>query len=432
MLRLHNEINPAECLRRFDLKNTIILPQLAWHGVKKLKIPLPQGWRVEVCNMAGHNRARMKPAGIKKAIESTIGMKPLREYARGKQEAVILFDDMARVTRVAEIAPHVLEELAAAGIKDSRIRFIAACGCHGALNRADFVKKLGEDVLKRFPVYNHNPFDNCVYAGTTKGGTKININAEVMKCDLKIGIGSIVPHIMAGFGGGSKIVLPGVAAYETILALHSPRQAGGGAFADTVSGMGALEDNPRRRDIDEAAEIVGLDMIVDAVVNGRGETAALFAGAPRPTYAAALKEARNHYLTPQAKDKDIVIANTFAKANEAISGLLIAFPSVKQSGGDVVLIANAPEGQATHYLMGPFGNSIAGQLQLQMKVPSNVNRLIIYSEYPELASRKYLEDTDKVIMAHDWAEVIKLLEKKHGPGAKVAVYPDADIQYSEG
>ena len=383
--------------------------------------------------MAGYNRARLKLAQIKKAVGSPIGMRPLREYARGKKEVVVLFDDMARVTRVAEIVPHVLEELAAAGIRDSQIRFIAACGCHGALNRADFVKKVGEDVLKRFPVYNHNPFDNCVHAGTTKGGTKISINAEVMKCDLKIGIGSIVPHIMAGFGGGSKIVLPGVAAYETVLALHSPRQAAGpGDFKDTVSGMGALEDNPRRRDIDEAAEIVGLDMIIDAVVNGRGETVAIFAGAPRPTYAAALKEARTHYLTPQARDRDIVIANSFAKANEAISGLLIAFPSVKQSGGDVVLIANAPEGQATHYLMGPFGNSIAGQLRLQMQVPSNLNHLIIYSEYPELASRKYLEDTDRVIMMHDWAEVMKRLEKKHGSRAKAAVYPNADIQYSEG
>jgi nickel-dependent lactate racemase len=328
----------------------------------------------------------------------------------------------------------VLEELAAAGIKDSRIRFICACGCHGALDRADFAKKLGEDVLKRFPVYNHNPFDDCVYAGTTTGGTKISINAEVMKCDLKIGIGSVVPHIMAGFGGGSKIVLPGVAAYETVLALHSPRLAGmgGGDFKDTVSGMGAIDDNPRRRDIDEAAEIVGLDMIIDAMVNGWGETAALFAGAPQQAYAAALELAKVHYLTPQAKDMDIVIANTFAKANEAISGLLIAFKSVKHSGGDVVLIANAPEGQATHYLMGPFGNSIGGQLRLQMKVPSNVNRLVIYNEYPELASRQYLEDTDKVIMTDDWAEVSKLLEQKHSPAAKAAVYPNADIQYGVG
>jgi nickel-dependent lactate racemase len=410
------------------------LPQRAWHGSKELKLIIPDSWDIEVCNMAGQSRARLKPEAIKQAVASPIGMKPLREYARGKKEVVILFDDMARVTRVAGIVPNVLEELAATGIKDSQVRFICACGCHGALDRGDFVKKLGEDVLKRFPVYNHNPFANCVYIGTTTGGTKISINTEVMKCDLKIGIGSVVPHIMAGFGGGGKIVLPGVAAYETVLALHSPRHVGvkGGGFGDTVSGMGALEDNPRRRDIDEAAEIAGLDMIMDAVVNGWGETAALFAGAPQPTYATALELAKTHYLTPQAKDKDIVIANTFAKANEAISGLLIAFPSVKQSGGDVVLIANAPEGQATHYLMGPFGNSIAGQLRLQMKVPSKVNRLIIYSEYPELASRNYLEDTDRVVMLSDWSEVIKLLKQSHGNQAKVAVYPNADIQYCPG
>jgi nickel-dependent lactate racemase len=397
-------------------------------------VTLPESWDVDICNMAGHNRPRLSPAAMQRAIARPIGMKPLSEYARGKKEVVILFDDMARVTRAAEIVPQVLAELAAAGIKDRQIRFICAGGCHGALNRADFAKKLGEAVLKRFPVYNHNPFASCVYAGTTSGGTKVSINAEVMQCDLKIGIGSVVPHIMAGFGGGSKIVLPGVAAYETILALHAPRHSGEGNkdFSDTVSGMGKLENNPRRRDIDEAADIAGLDMLINAVVNGWGETAGLFAGAPRLTYAAALELAKAHYLTPQAKDKDIVIANSFAKASEAVSGLLIAWPSVKKSGGDVVLIANAPEGQATHYLMGPFGNSTAGQLKLQMKIPENVHRLIIYSEYPELASRNYLEDTGRVVMADRWAEVMKLLEEEHGPGAKAAVFPNADIQYSAG
>lgn len=410
--------------------NDLILPQQAWNGVKMLKLVLPDNWQVEICNMAGHDRPHMSAVEMEKTLSRPLGMAPLREYARGKKEAVILFDDMARVTRVAEIVPFVLTELAGAGIEDKQVRFIAACGCHGALDRNDFVRKLGEEVLKRFPVYNHNPFNSCVYAGTTSGGTKLSINAEVMKCDLKIGIGSVMPHVMAGFGGGSKIILPGVASYGTVFAFHSPRSAsGGGKFSDTVTGMGVIEGNPRRKDIDEAADIVGLDMKIDAVVNAWGETVSLFAGAPRPAYAAALEEAGKHYLTPAARDKEVVIANTFAKANEAISGLSIAFSAVSKDGGDVVLIASAPEGQATHYLMGPFGNDIGGKLQLRSKLPPKVNRLIIYNEYPELASRRYLEDTEKVIMTDSWAEVLNLLKEKHGPGTKVAVYPNSDIQY---
>ncbi|MCK4863573.1 MAG: DUF2088 domain-containing protein [Dehalococcoidales bacterium] len=413
--------------------NTIKLPQLAWHGVKELEISLPESWDVEVCNMAGYNLPPLKPAEIKKAITGLIGMPPLREYARGKKEVVIIFDDMARVTRAAEIVPHILEELAAAGIKDGQIRFIAACGCHQAMNRLDFVKKLGEDALARFPVYNHAPYGKCVYAGTTTSGIKVRINAEVMKCDLKIGIGSVVPHIMAGFGGGSKIVLPGVASYGAIVAMHTPQVSSeSGGVKDTVTGMGVYKDNPRRRDINEVAEIVGLDVKIDAVVNMWGETAAVFAGAPAPAYATALEEAVAHYITPAARDKDIVIANTFAKANEAISGLLVAFPSVSQKGGDVVLIANAPEGQITHYLMGPFGNDIGGKLRLRMKPPSNVNRIIIFSEYPELSSKNYLEDTDRVFLVHDWGDVLRLLQERHKSGAQVAVYPNADIQYYNG
>jgi nickel-dependent lactate racemase len=403
----------------------VTLPQLPWHGPADRDFYLPDDWEVTSYPMAGHDRPRLTEDALRRAVAEPLGMPPLREYARGRKQVVILFDDMARVTRTWEIVPHVLAELAAAGIRDEQVRFICANGCHGAMNRLDFEKKLGRDVLARFPVYNHSPFDNCVPVGTTSTGTPLVMNAEVMACDLKIGIGSIVPHIMAGFGGGSKIVLPGVAAYETVLALHTPREAG----TSTVSGMGALADNPRRRDVDEAAAIVGLDMKLDAVVNAHGETVRLFAGAPGPCYAAALEEARQHYLTPAAKDQDVVIANAFAKANEAVSGLMVAFPSVKTTGGDVVLIANAPDGQMTHYLMGPFGNGIGGRLQLRMTAPPHVERLVVFSEYPELASRYYLEDTGNVHLVNRWEDVLAMLAERHGPGTKVAVYPSADIQY---
>jgi len=383
-----------------------------------MDITLPDSWQVQVCNMAGHDNPRLNPATVKKAVASPLGMPPLREYAKGKKEVVILFDDMARVTRTAEIIPSILEELAAAGITDGQIRFICASGCHGALTRADFIKKLGWDVLKRFPVYNHHPFENCTYAGTTASGIRLSFNTEVMKCDLKIGIGSIVPHIMAGFGGGSKVVLPGIASYETVLALHSPRKDSGD-FSNTVTGMGVIEGNPRRKEIDEAATIAGLDMKIDALVNAWGDTVELYAGAPGVEYAAALGAARMHYLTPQAHNMDIVLANSFAKASEAVSGFMMGFPSVKP-GGDMVLIANAPDGQTTHYLMGPFGNDIAGRLQLQMKIPENVHRLIIYNEYPELASARFVEKSPKIIMTDDWDEVMGLLTGGEGRGTKAA------------
>ena len=189
--------------------NIVKVPQLAWYGTKELELPLPDSWQVEVCNMAGYNRPAMKPDQIKASISNPIGMPPIRELAKGKKEVVIIFDDMTRVTRVAEIVPFVLEELAEAGIPDDRIRFIIALGAHGAVNRLDFVKKLGEETVARFTVYNHDAFVNSTYVGTTTNcGTKVYVNEEVMKCDLKIAIGSVVPHPMGGFGGGGKIILP--------------------------------------------------------------------------------------------------------------------------------------------------------------------------------------------------------------------------------
>jgi len=412
------------------LVTTIKLPQLAWHGTRELRLPLPDSWQVEVCNMAGYSRPTMKPAEIRAAITNPIATLPIRKLAEGKKEVVILFDDMSRVTRVAQIVPFVLDELAEAGVPDNRIRFIAALGCHGAMDRFDFVKKLGEEILSRFPVYNHNPFDNCVYIGTTSYGTKVFINAEVMKCDLKIGIGSIVPHIMAGFGGGAKILMPGVASIQSIEAFHRLEAKARQEHTNKpVTGMGIFENNPLRLNMEEAAILAGLDVKIDCIVNMWGETVGIFAGSPKQAYAAGVEEAKAHYLTPKVKDKDIVIANTFAKVNESESGLITALPAVSHKGGDIILICNAPEGHAVHYLMGPFGKSIGGKLRLQIKLPPHVNHLIIFNEYPDIASMGYFEKRDRILLMNKWDDVLKSLQELHGANAKVAVYPNAEIQY---
>jgi nickel-dependent lactate racemase len=407
------------------------VPQLAWYEPRELALTLPDSWQVEVCNMAGYNRPALKPDEIKAAIRNPIGIPPIRELAKGRKEVVIIFDDMTRVTRVADVVPSVIDELNEAGIADSRIRFVMALGAHGARDRRDFVKKLGEDTLTRFPVYNHDAFTSCTYVGTTTTyGTKVCINEEVMKCDLKIAIGSVVPHPMSGFAGGGKIILPGVASFETIKYNHQMifqkmRQPGG----RPIAGMGVFDNNPFVADINEAATLAGLDVLINSIVNMWGETVAVFAGALEPAQEAAVREAKNHYLTPKVRDKDIVIANTFAKTNEVTIGSAIAYPALKSENGDVVLIANTPEGQVTHYLIGCFGNTTGGALRPEPRLPQHVHQLIVYTEYPDLASQGWFEKSDRVMFLHKWDEVIQVLQKNHGRDAKVVVYPNSEIQY---
>lgn len=406
---------------------TVTVPQLAWHGTRGLELQFPLPWTVAVGNMAGHDRPALESEQIRQIIANPVGLPPLQHYFRSKQQVVIIFDDMTRVTRVSDVVPHLLAELAAGGIEDKQVRFIAACGCHGAMSLTDFKKKLGEDIPARFPVYNHSPFSNTTYAGTTSAGTPLFFNTEFLRCDLRIGIGSIVPHAMVGFGGGSKLVLPGVASYETIRALHAPRTKQDNI--NITKHMGSHEKNPYRLDVDEVDNI-GMNIMIDAIVNSWGETCGLFAGLPGVVYPEALKTARDHYVTTVVPDADIVVANTFAKASEAVSGLSIAFQALKPKGGDIVLIVNAPDGQITHYLMGPFGNYIEGELALHVKPPSHVRRVIIFSQYPERASLRYLEDDGRVVMVSKWDEVLMLLKHDYGAEAtKVTVFPNADIQF---
>src|SRR4030042_5076624 len=120
------------------MKDKVVrVPQLAWFENNELELSFPSAWEVNVCYMKGHHSPHISEKAIREAFANPIGTKRIREAARGKEEVAILFDDMTRPTRVAEIVPYVLEELEAAGGKDKSIRFIGAVGAPGALCRLD-------------------------------------------------------------------------------------------------------------------------------------------------------------------------------------------------------------------------------------------------------------------------------------------------------
>lgn len=411
--------------------NTVHVPQQAWYDNNELELQFPASWDVTTCYMRGHNRPPLSEQGFREAFANPIGTKPIRDLARGKSEVVILFDDMSRPTRVAEIVPYLLEELGAAGVKDDSIRFIAALGTHGALTRVDFAKKLGEAVLGRFPVYNHNPYENCTFLGNTSRGTPLAVNSECMGCDLKIGIGSIVPHSLTGFNGGGKIILPGVASMDSITYNHGTLTAEAmGRGEDIGTWIGKFEENELRLDTAEAARMAGLDIKIDAVINGRAETTALFVGDPTSAHIEGVKLAKEVYATQPVEGQDIAVMNTYAKASEAFLALPLSSRLLRGGAGDLVLIANAPEGQVTHYLAGAFGRKTGGRFWFsRTSLPPHVTRIIIFTPCIDIAGSGWVATPESIVWARTWPEVLERLTETHGERARVAVVPDATMQY---
>jgi hypothetical protein len=405
------------------------VPVKPYYGDEEMEISFPASWEVNVCRMNGHDAPPLTEAQMRKAFANPIGSKRIRDLAKGKKEVAILFDDLSRGTPASVIVPFVLEELAEAGIKDENIRFIAAFGAHGAMNNWEFTQKLGADIVRRFLVYNHNPYENCTPLGITRFGTTVAINSEFMACDVKIGIGSIVPHPY-GFGGGYKIILPGIASIDTIDANHARLKHSPSVF------MSNFEENVIMQDIIETGKMSGLQIKVDAIMNLKREVTALFVGDPLAEQLEGIKLARKHYATKMVKDMDIVVANCYMKANEMVLALPIAAPLLSQKGGDMVVMSVYPAGQICHYFGRSFGKkfggrgwSVPGPGSRQACLPGATKKLTIMVPYPDRTGADWVVPYELVNWAHSWDEVIKDLESRYGSKARVAVIPDATVQY---
>lgn len=412
----------------------ISVPQLAWFGDSELKLKFPEEWNVNVQVMEGHGKKSVGKEEIVYALRNPIGTKPLGKLAQGKKEVVIIFDDMTRPTKAYEIVPHVINELRKAGIKDDHIRFVCANGSHGVCDREDFVKKLGENIVESYPVFNHNPYANLVYSGRTKYGTPVEINTEVMACDLKIALGCIVPHPYFGYGGGAKIVLPGVASMRSICYNHgdlggySPAQNHRTVHPSSEMAYGrANEENILRLDSEETAKMIGLDMIVNVLVDLRRNSTDIFVGDVIEAQRKGVEVAGEHYRTPVLPEADIVVSNAYSKASEAA---IASWPVLTlKEGGDFVLIVNAPTGQVTHYIHGRWGTEVFSDLYLAPpSILNKAGRIILFSEYHERQPCLEVVPPEKTVKVKTWKEVIEKLKNKHKDKAEVAVYPDATIQ----
>lgn len=389
----------------------------------------PDQWNVDNLSSPGFDKPGLSPAEIKEKIEHPLGGPNLEEMARDKRQAVIVFDDMTRPTPVREVAPYVLKSLHRAGMKKDQIRFVWSLGAHGVYDMISARKKLGGEIVDQYAVYNHDPFQNTVRLGRTPTGLELWFNREVMACDLKIGIGCISAHVHVGFGGGAKIILPGIAGIESINQFHNQ------FYRDpSRAGLGNFDDNIMRAECDAAGDITGLNFKVDCLINRRGEITNLYAGPFRATHTAGAEEGKEHYGIPHATGYDIVVCNAYGKASESAIAHRFATPALKPGAvGTAVLISDAPEGQVFHYVFRSWGTGYGGR-HYEPKTRgsldrSNMKKLIVFSPYPDRGGLDLFCHIDDATIIKTWPEVLATLEKEYPGKAKVAVVQDGTMQY---
>jgi nickel-dependent lactate racemase len=405
---------------------TFTLPWGAWFGDRSRPFALPAGYRVRVCGIRG---GRPAPRGaVVRALREPVAAAPLAELARGRRDACVVVEDITRPARLAEILPEVIAEIALGGIPPSRIRILVGVGGHAPLDRPHLVRKLGAAIVAGHDVWNHTPYENLVDLGTSARGIPVRVNRLFHEADLKIAVGSVVPHPYAGFGGGAKIVLPGVSGIETLEANHRP------AVTGVHGGLNDVENNTARHEMEEIALRAGLEAVVNVVTDDRRRTLGVFYGHPVAAHRAAVALAREVYRTRgPAEPADVVVLNAYPKDAEllqvgnAFNVLRGGGPMPVRPGGTVVVTAACPLGRGHHALHGP-------SMRLYRKP---VERAYLEGR-PVIFHAPSLNEHDARISFWDgypfertWRGVVRRLLALHGPKARVVVFPCAPIQLLE-
>jgi len=405
----------------------ISIPSRLWYENQEWELTFPDRFQIDTLGPPGFSKPGLSPEKIRDQIDRPLAGPSLLELAKGKKEAVIVFDDMTRPTPVKEIAPYVVETLHQAGMRKDQIRFLWALGAHGTFDMINARKKLGDEIVENYAVYNHDPFQNTIRVGRTPTGVELWFNREFLACDLKIGIGCITPHVHVGFGGGAKIVLPGVAGFESINQFHNQ------FFRDPQrAGLGRFGNNIMRAECDAAGDAVGLNFKIDCLVNRRGQITDLFSGPFRATHAAGGKAGEEHYGTPSVTGYDLVVANSYGKANEAAIALFFSLRLMKPKEGTAVLIADAPEGQIPHYIMRAWGSDYGGR-HYQPRSPGfirkRMRKLIVLAPHPDRTMLDLIGHADDATVVKTWPEVLAILEKDFPGETKAAVLQDGTMQF---
>ena len=282
---------------------------------------------------------------IAHAIAHPIGCAPLPQLVHGSRQVIIIVDDLTRPTPAHRAVPIVLDLLNSAGIADHQIKVVVALGTHRPMTEPEIIARVGAAVVRRVAVVNSNfsGRENLKDCGVAADGTRLWVDRQVMDGDFRIGVGTILPHPTAGWGGGAKIIYPGVGGEETVSHFHLQQTLlTRNVFGDITS--------PIRANMEKWVGELGLHFIVNVICTPGGQIYKAVAGHFIEAHRQGVEAAKEVCAVRVRRRADIVIAGSYPADLDfwQASKALTSADHLVRDGGTVILVTPCPEGIGPH------------------------------------------------------------------------------------
>jgi len=316
-------------------------------GVRNgLTIDIPEDYLGEIVTPSRMNITEDPIATIRAALSRPIGTPCLEQLVRPENRVAVMVDDITRDTPTAIVLPLILKALSGSGVPREKISVVVALGTHRPMTSNEIDRKIGSSIARNYRVVNvpAGNSNEMVYVGKSSRGIPAWVNRAVVETDFRIGIGMIMPHLDAGYGGGAKIVLPGVCSEATVAAFHSQ-------MAGIDTNQLGLENAALRLDLEQwVGECMRLDFILNVILDCRGNLYRCVAGDAVQAHRAGIRFAREVYGASVKRRYPLVIANAYPHQIDfwQSTKALASGEIVTQSGGTLILVADCPEGHGTH------------------------------------------------------------------------------------
>ena len=319
------------------------------YGRNGLIVDLPEGSSITLIEPEFVPGLSDEQEAIKAALRQPIGMRPLGELVGPNDRVAVVFSDITRPMPNERVLPPLLAELELAGVADNNVVLINGLGTHRPQTNDELISMLGERIVKRYAILQHDAWEKAelTLASYNHVGRPVYINRTYMDADIRILTGFIEPHLFAGFSGGPKAVLPGIADFESILDNH-----GVSMLSNPNASMSVIEGNPVWEEMFKVAQSTNPSFLLNVALNRDKQIIGVFAGDLHQSFTAGVDLVRKTVMRPVQDLFDIVITSNSGypldiNFYQTIKGEAAAYKILKP-GGNILIVAECMDGIPTN------------------------------------------------------------------------------------